>query len=731
MSQAAARRQAVREQPLWFDRVIAALPLATAFVWLVLLYAWQSWGHVTPWLFLDELQNADIQRAIAKTGRAAMLGEPRYFGSLYNYFVAPVWWIHDTHTAYTVLKYVNSIVMTSALFPTYLLARMLVGKPAALLAATASAIVPAFVYTSFVVEEPAAYPWAALCFFLIAKALATRSRRWLAAAAIASLIAPFVRGELSTFVGIFALAAFFLWWTGERASAWRSTWSAWDWVGAIVLGLGVLIVFNAFVSSHSHEWLIATGYLRTRMLQYGLWAGGALTIGLGVFPVVAGLSALVRGRGAPPRTTEERAFTAVFAAGIIAFGWYTAVKAAYITLSLGRLVEERNLIYVAPLLFVSTAIWLERPRVRWWAVAAAGGFVLYLLVSTPYRMDLHFYSDAPGLGVLEAANRHLSWTPQLAQHVLVGMLLTSVCVVLVPGLVRWRPRAVQALTALMAVLVLAWNVTAEVSAASAANSFSSDFTANIAPPLDWLDKTVHGQPVVYLGQSIQDANGLQILEFWNRSIVHVWSLDGTAPPPTLSPDLGEADGRLSPNPTDVRLVLTEPGIDVVGTTVATHEHTDAQQVKTWRLVRFSPPLRLAHSVLGIQPDGWIVSPDGVEPARSAYNRFVTPGGKAGTVLVTVSRAAWGGEGKADIPGEVTIRVGTLVKRDKQPALGRVTHVTRWTVHAKEVRTFRIPTPAPPFRVEVSINPTFVPHELDSRNGDRRHQGAQVAYAFEP
>jgi len=42
---------------------------------------------------------------------------------------------------------------------------MLVGKPAALFAATVASVMPAFVYTSFVVEEPAAYPWAALCFF--------------------------------------------------------------------------------------------------------------------------------------------------------------------------------------------------------------------------------------------------------------------------------------------------------------------------------------------------------------------------------------------------------------------------------------------------------------------------------------------------------------------------------------------------------------------------------------
>ena len=39
------------------------------------------------------------------------------------------------------------------------------------------------------------------------------------------------------------------------------------------------------------------------MIDYGLWAAGALTIGLGVLPVVAGLAALVR----PPSASRGRA----------------------------------------------------------------------------------------------------------------------------------------------------------------------------------------------------------------------------------------------------------------------------------------------------------------------------------------------------------------------------------------------------------------------------------------
>src|SRR5260370_88033 len=119
------------------------------------------------------------------------------------------------------------------------------------------------------------------------------------------------------------------------------------------------------------------------------------------------------------------------------------------------------------------------------------------------------------------------------------------------------------------------------------------------------------------------------------------------------------DGRLFPNPTDVRYVLAEPGVDVVGKVVAQHWHIDAGKRKLWTLVQFAPPLRLAHSVLGLQPDAWIVAPDTKQPAFSAYNQFATKGGRAGKVLVDISRVGWGGQGAADIPGHVTIRVGTL------------------------------------------------------------------------
>ena len=130
-----------------------------------------------------------------------------------------------------------------------------------------------------------------------------------------------------------------------------------------MLTTGAIVFFSAVVGNFSQSWLIATGHYRGRMIEYGVWAGGAFVIGLGVLPVVAALAGLVRPKD-EERTPALRAFTALLLAALLCFGLYTAVKASYLSTSFGTVIVERNLIYLVPLVFVGTALWLERPRLR-------------------------------------------------------------------------------------------------------------------------------------------------------------------------------------------------------------------------------------------------------------------------------------------------------------------------------------------------------------------------------
>ncbi|HEV8687540.1 MAG TPA: hypothetical protein VGQ84_09705 [Gaiellaceae bacterium] len=719
MSVVTARAAAVVSRPR-VDRLLAAVPLLSIYLWLCVLYGWEAFGHVTPWLNSDELETAQLSRAVAETGETARRGVPYPVHALYPYVLAPVWWIQDVGQAYATAKFLNVLLMTAVLFPTYGLARMVVSRPWALFAATGAATIPALYYSAMLIEEPLAYPWAALSAFLIAKALAHRTGWWIGGAALASIAAPLVREQLAVVPAAFVVAAIALAATSARAKREYARWSRWDWIGGATLAVGVVIVVNAAISHLSYSWLISTIFYKDRMLENGLWAVGALAIGMGILPMVAGLAALVRPRG-ETWSPELRAVVATMGALIVGFGWYTAVKAAYISTTFSTLVVERNLIYIAPLLFVGTAMFLERPVVRWWAVAAGAGVTLAaILLVYPYQMQFRVYSDAPGFSLLQAANRAYQWTPSHARNVLVGMLVVSLVVIVLP---RVLPEGQGPVLALAALLVLTWSLAGQMSAASASNTFSETLADDIATPYDWIDRETGGAPALYLGQRLTDFNGLWQMEFWNRSLKHVWSTDGSAPGPgpTLTPDLVNArTGAITH--AAVEYVVVDPGIDVVGTKVGEHTHYAGGTPTKWRLFEITPPLRLQNAARGVSQDGWAEK-------QTDYSQFTTPGGQAGFAVVRVHRKAWGG---IDKPARVWIRVGELRRgKDKQPALGAVTASCTFTINRLEDRTFLLRTSRSPFHVDIRISRTFVPHELDPSQSDTRRLGAQVEYSFSP
>jgi len=697
------------------DRLLAAVPLLSVFLWLSIFYAVEAWAHQTPWLFGDELELTQLSRAIAATGHAARRGEPHSFDTLWTYVMAPAWRIHNVHTAYATVKYAAVMIMMLTAFPAYALARQLVGKTSALFVAAASCAIPAMAYSSMLVEEPLAYPYSTLCLFLILRTITLPSRWWIAGTIAAAILAPFVRGELVVIWAVIAFSLLFMAWRTERAQRWRATWTARDWVGFVVLLVGAAVLVSAVLGKGSLEWLISTDHYKRRVFDFGLNAAGALAIGLGVFPVVAGLASLWRGAGEQP-TRALAAFRSVLLASIVSFGVYTAVKATYVSTVFGTYTYERNLIYLAPLLFAGTALWFERRNFNPVAVLVSAAFVLYLLLTTPYEMGQDISYNAPGLAILQQGNRYLQLDPTGAKIGLVALLALSVGLLLARR-VRWLAVAVAA-------GVLGWGFTGALSFASASNRASDRFVDNIRRPFTWVDDVTGGKPTLYLGQQMADPNGEWLLEFWNphSMIGRVWSLDGTAPGPgpTLTPDPRLPDGGLSHDP-HYPFVVEERGMNVVGRVVATHEHVTGGSLQKWRLVQIRPPLRLRDFVTGQYADGW-------SGASSAYTRFAS-GERPGRIRIAVSRP-WGGP---DVPGQVTVRLGPIViGDDNQPHVGRPTIVKRFVLHKNGRKTLVLPAPGRHFRVEVNVTPTFRPHELSPQTeSDNRDLGAKITYVYLP
>src|SRR4030095_9233065 len=111
---------------------------------------------------------------------------------------------------------------------------------------------------------------------------------------------------------------------------WRATWTTWDRVGAVVLAIGVTFVLTAFLGHRSTEWETATTLWKGRMVEYGSWAGGAFAIGVGVLPAIA-LLAVLAVPGSERARPGVRAFVVGTAGAVVGFGWYAAIKGAYLS----------------------------------------------------------------------------------------------------------------------------------------------------------------------------------------------------------------------------------------------------------------------------------------------------------------------------------------------------------------------------------------------------------------
>ena len=417
----------------------------------------------------------------------------------------------------------------------------------------------------------------------------------------------------------------------------------------------------------------------------------------------------------PVRATEQgRAFVIVGVTAFVTFVGYAAVKGAYLSTVFSTLIVERNVIYLVPVALAATAAGSGTADRAASEVSPSGSLIcLFLIVNAEFRLDQYPYFEAPSLAIGALANRNFSWDHIDVERALVIAALVSVAILVLRS--RVRSQAVGLGVAVVAaVAVASWSLTTEVYAARGLNLFAERLHGSTPRPVDWVDRATGGEPALYLGQHINDANPIWLLEFWNYSIDKVWSLDGTAPLPTLSPDLGAPDGTLSPAP-DVEWVVTGNGVEVVGERIG-EPHGNAT------LFHVTPPVRLRYAVNGVSTDGWM-------GAHASFSQYAPDDGVSrGFANIVVSRQ--GACSEALPPAQVVVRVGTVVVRDKQPAMGRLYQTVRRTLEPCGIQPIKVLATVP-YHVDVTVSPTFVPAEIDPGSGDVRELGAQVGFSFGP
>ncbi len=376
------------------SRLRRALPVLGVFAGLAVLYVVEALLHHSPWIFFDELDYSTTARRIADLGTPPG-GKAYHFNGLYPFLIAPAWLADDVHTAYWASKVIGALVMTTAVFPAYWLARMLAApRRIALFTAAATAAVPALSYTSSLMTETLAYPYAVLCFALIVRALSSRSTGWVVGAVVAAILAPVVRRELAVIPVAFAAAALAFVAVPWLGRSWRR------WAAATAVTVAGLVLAGWALKYVSTTWSAAIGNPRA-MISYARSGVASVVIGVAILPAIAGLAALVPPRG-ERRTSERNALACLFVAAAAGFLLYTAAKGVYFGPALANPIEERNLIYLAPLFLAGTAVWLSRRAVETLALVAATAIVLWLLVTVPLQFSGRPASDAPSLEALGA-----------------------------------------------------------------------------------------------------------------------------------------------------------------------------------------------------------------------------------------------------------------------------------------------------------------------------------------
>jgi hypothetical protein len=580
-------------------RSVRAVPPA---VWLVLLVAASTVVRyafarrmVAPWIMIDEIVYSELAKSFAATGDLAVRGVPTSgYGVVYPIVISPAYALFDAvPTAYAAIKAINSLALSLAAVPAYLLARRVVRPRYALVVAVLTVAVPSTIYAGVVMTENVFYAIFLVAALALVAALERPTPLRVGLFLAATGVAYFTRAQAIALVPAALTAPLLV--VRPRALA-RFRWLYGLVVGLALLAVAVELARGRSLSSLLGAYSAATDqrYTLGATAKWLLWHLGELDLYVGIVPVVA-LVVLARLLG-----RLETAERAVVAATLALVGWFGIEVAAFATQPSVLRIEERNLFYVAPLLFTALAVWMERglprPRVTT-AVAAAGGVLL--AASVPYDRFIGVGSTADTLMTLPLWSLS-NWFAIPLENLRWIVAALALAFALVAALVPRRARIVLPLL----VLALYVAVVQPVDARTRKAAVGALFQGITNPDRDWIDAAAgRGSTVGALWSGLNDRLTINENEFFNRSVGPVYHLREPVPGNLAETPVrvDRATGYLvDPNGARVRVpyVLADTSLPLGGRVVARDEN------RGLLLLRVRGALRVRYVADGADDDGW-------------------------------------------------------------------------------------------------------------------------------
>jgi hypothetical protein len=573
---------------------------------------------VAPWIMVDELIYSELAKSFAASGRFLVRGHANFgVGLVYPALIAPAWRLFGAvPDAYAAAKAINSVLMSLAAVPAFLLARRVVGRPLALLAAVLAVAVPSMVYTGTLMTENAFYPLFLAVVWLLVVVLdrptAAVQVGLLALCALAFL----TRVQAVVLVPAVALSPpLYAWY---RRDSWRSL-ARWRVLYGL-LGLAVVaaLVYQTVQGRSvlgAYQSATGGGYTAATSFRWLLYHIGELSLYVGVVPLAAFLLLVWLGRGLPPPLQS-------FLAAAVPVTVLVVVEVAVFASAQVQRIEERNMFYVAPLLLIALLAWIELglPRPRAAGVSALVAAAVVGMVPYAGLLSGNVAADTLAFLPLWTLQDTVTTLDEIGAIAVLGGIVLAAAFLLVPR--RWALALPAAVLVWFALTLAAVETNAHGGAQAVSLQALFGGTTQLAHP-DWIDRQVgRDADVAFIWSGDPERKfSLWTNEFFNRSIGPVIDLGPPAPgglpsrPARVDPDTGTIVGASRAD-----YVLTDESVHLAG------QRVGGDPGRQLVLYRVGGPLRIAWSTTGIDPDSW-------SGPEATYTRYACDGGSVSVQLV--------------------------------------------------------------------------------------------------
>jgi hypothetical protein len=567
--------------------LLAGLVLASA-----ALRAWAGRAVTTPWISPDEPAYALLGRSLYATGRLQILNGPTGFLSA----TAPALFglplsLGNLELGYSIAKIVDACVMSLAAVPVYLWGRTLVSRPWALVAAALTLALPGLAYSGLLMTEVLFYPVLVCAAWSLAAAIEspTLPRQLLFIALLA--VAVLTRVQAIVLVVGFAGAVSLEWLFARRVRLRVFT----PTVAAIAVLIAIRVAANAITGGSVFGGYGGADrdYPLGSAVRYVLYHWGDLALLTGFLPFCA-VGVLLAGAVA---RGEDDARLRAYLAAVSALACVFVVEVGVFASQNVHHLAERDLIALAPLLFLGFAVWLARGGGGLVTRAAVAAVAALLVLLIPVGSFVTSVSLVDAFSLIPLYNlRGLTSSVVTAGVLAAGVVAAAVLFVLLPR------RYVVVLPVVVGAALVGGSVAASRHVVAESNVQRALF---VGPVRRWVDADATA-PTYYLYDRETPANAAWQTLFWNRSITRVYDLapsflSGPAPQQAVRISRSGLVRTLAGAPLRPSYAVVPQRYALVGRPVAySPRNADRTGYAVWEVAK---PLRVESEVTGLEPFG--------------------------------------------------------------------------------------------------------------------------------